>query len=245
MSCTFRHVVSLPGIEPNDPPTEGAATAAAFPEPSAEERAYTQACLAKPRPRPPLSPFDTQFWKGGVALSKHGDGSYAFENQEIVSIYPPDFTQPPPPPEMASYAHTTRWGHVVVQQRSQRGCTAAALNMLLLDHKRKPNILALQTWNGRRVELISMILRQAGLNVLESQTAAKSLSILEELLSKYGPAIVSIDTPSTQGHVIVVDALFNTGALIREPYHGWNMLITRQALQNALDSAPIIQVQQQ
>ncbi len=122
-------------------------------------------------------------------------------------------------------------GRPIIQQQATRGCTYAAAAMLLHQHHRTFSISALKTTNLGDDRLIRRALSTAGLTPIK--TRCSNLEKLANAVSKRGSAIVSVGRCKSGGHVIIVDAVTDTSVLIRDPYHGWEIEISRGAFENS------------
>lgn len=133
-------------------------------------------------------------------------------------------------------------GRAVVHQPGARSCTAAVTAMLILDMGAKASCRALDSRNLGQLETKLMDIREAGLKPVTTQVA--DVEGLDAQIRKLGPAIVSVGG-EVGGHVMVVDSvdLVNKTARIREPFHGWSITITLDALKKRihLGNEPIIQ----
>jgi hypothetical protein len=122
-------------------------------------------------------------------------------------------------------------GRHILLQSGQRGCTAGAVAMLLLDHGRRPDPRDFQEANFEKCERMAEQIRRAGLSV-HLTPGRMNAHELERLLAARGPGIVGVVTEEAGGHVIMLDAVaLKEGiAVIRDPFHGWQIRITLEAL---------------
>lgn len=139
------------------------------------------------------------------------------------------------------YATYTTNRKAIVQQQAARGCTAATAAMLILDHGRLPNVNGLRERNLGNTDDQVRDLEVAGLTA--KLTKAATLDELERAIRKNGSAIVSI-SGSIGSHVVVVDEVSAVGVRLRDPYHGWEIIVTRAAFERewGLLKEEIIQV---
>lgn len=216
--------------------------------PTAAEREFTQRSLVK-RPIPPLSGRDTIRVAPGMPLeSEHGIGKI-FENYDIVCIFPSlettdvglnhDLRQRI---TFAIQAHKTRLGYWVIQQQNQRGCTGGCTNMLRKDHGKKVDLQSLFEWNCRKPKLIIRNLEEVGLTVVVTEIGKRDLNGLEQRVHQRGSAMVELNGSEFGSHSIIVDEIAEQNALIREPYHGWQLLVEKNALQWHLSGGEIFQI---
>lgn len=134
------------------------------------------------------------------------------------------------------FAYYTDHGKAIIQQQATRGCTAAVIAMLVMDHGRKPDIEALHTTNLGTDETQASALKKAGLSAIT--TSVRDLSELRALIAKNGSAVVS-----GRGHVIVVDDIAKdlSTVRLRDPYHGWEITVTQKAFLEGWDKSPVMQ----
>ena len=218
--------------------------------PSEAERAFTAECLAL-RPFPALSAFDTVLAAPGHPLeSEHGIGKI-FEDEEIVCIFPPlerevmghrsDFRKAAGAPPVPILAERTKFGFWVIQQQGQRGCATACM-MLRKDHGIAVDMRSLLMWNCRSIELSIKNLREEGLLVPDSTVGHGNLEELRALVARRGSALITIKGEEFGSHVIIVDGVGAENALVREPYHGWQCLVTNEALRGYLCGSMVVQI---
>ncbi|MGO0305698.1 cysteine peptidase family C39 domain-containing protein [Endozoicomonas acroporae] len=119
----------------------------------------------------------------------------------------------------------------IIQQQATRGCTYAAAAMLMHQHHRTFSVSALKSTNLGNDRLIRRTLSTAGLTPIK--TRCSNLEKLANAVYKRGSAIVSVGRCKSGGHVIIVDAVTDTSVLIRDPYHGWEIEISRDAFENS------------
>ena len=135
------------------------------------------------------------------------------------------------------HAYKTSYGTSVIQQQGLRGCPAGAASMLIQDHGKKVSITDLIRSNlGDDNTVIGMI---TNADLIHHYTPKLSLKELPQLLSAHGPAIVGIWDPILFGHYIIVDAIVDGKAWIRDPFHGWAITVTLEALKKRSPTSAI------
>lgn len=183
------------------------------------------------RAYPPLSVADTVKAHGG---SIHGQAEL-FEDHEIIL---PILARAVEPPKIAKGVN----GKAVIQQQATRGCTAACVAMLQADHGKAVDWDELMLCNLGDIDTMRWSLEASGLKVLTERI--ESFDQLQEQIRLNGPAIVSVNTGYGSHRIIVDSIAFDQfSAIIREPYHGWQITVTGKALKTALElPSTIIQI---
>jgi hypothetical protein len=141
-------------------------------------------------------------------------------------------------------AKLTRNGKWVIQQQGRTACTAAVTAMLIKDHYKPIHIENLQS-EIRRDEDVIRDLEQAGLTPIHNKyerEPADKMDVLQKEIEKSGSAIVTINHEGVGNHAIIVDKITNDGVSIRDPYHGWAIMVKRDAFAASLVLTEIIQV---
>ena len=124
----------------------------------------------------------------------------------------------------------------IILQQATRACTAAVAWMLITDKYRGANVY----WRDREAELkrnyfvgesnketIDTNTFHAGLKAIDTEFS--TIDDLRKLLARNGPAIVTVES-GIGDHVVIVDSIKENGnAIIRDPYHGWMVEVTRDA----------------
>ena len=116
----------------------------------------------------------------------------------------------------------------VIQQQAARGCSYATAAMLILQHNGNFSVSDLLTSNIRSDKSILMALSKAGLSPFKSRFA--NIGGLTHAVNQYGSAIVPVDLESGI-HFVIVDEVKDTSVLIRDPYHGWEVDVLRNAFE--------------
>jgi hypothetical protein len=195
--------------------------------------------MSKPQNRttPPISIHDTIMMIDGKIESVHGTGELFCDNEiiEKLNIIKEKKIGP------GVYAKYTKHGKAIIQQQATRGCTAAAAAMLMKDNGKLPDIRELRLRNLGSTENQTRDITKAGLKTIVSST--HHLSDLKALLAKNGSAIVDVNG-KLGGHVIVVDHISDDLSQIRlrDPYHGWEITVTKEAFLKEWSGGQAIQV---
>lgn len=187
---------------------------------------HDQADEANPvqtRRKPPLSLVDTMISVNDGMISAHPSADL-FSDDEIVEKLP-----------ILQRIHQenvvirfTEHGKAIILQQAQRGCTAAAAAMLIMDHGKTPNLKELRYRNlGSSQEEIRDI-EKAGLKALEVKV--DNLTELGSEIRKNGSAIVTL-YGAIGAHVVVVDEVLESDQRVRlrDPFHGWEITVTSAA----------------
>lgn len=206
----------------------------------------------KNRRHPPLSQVDTvRVDHLGKTASAHGQGDL-FKDKEIVEVHqvvdkqlisndPPEKKPQDNNFELSNpfathfspvYVEYSNNRKAIIQQQAIRGCTAAAAAMLIVDMGGQCNVDTLRMRNLGDKDHICRDIRKAGFTPLLTERV-KSISQIRKAIEENGPAIVSIDG-ELGGHVIVVDYIDDKIARLRDPYHGWEISVSIQALRKRI-----------
>lgn len=203
------------------------------------------------REYPPLSIADTIIVVNGQTQSEHGEGDDLFLSSEIKKKHSfvraekigkkQHFSLMTKQESSPLFAFFTEHGKWVIQQQATRGCTAAATQMLIKDHGGKVDASALRLRNLGSDETMVKDIRKAGLEPLVTKNV-RDLKQVQDLVNQNGSAIISIGG-ELAGHVLIVDALLQDSARIRDPYHGWEITVTRSALEKRFSAGnDVIQI---
>jgi len=122
-------------------------------------------------------------------------------------------------------------GKAVIQQQAVRSCVPTCVAMIALDHGKEPNLDLLFDVNLSNSESEHQWLRKAGL-VPKSILVDKTDRLKGYLES--GPLLLGVST-NIGGHEIILDALDEKKATIRDPYHGWRIDVKRAAFEDLLE----------
>ncbi len=143
------------------------------------------------------------------------------------------------------YANYTKHGKAIIQQQGVRGCTAATAAMLIMDNCTEDNIKvdvnALRTRNIGNDDYQLQDIEKAGFTPEMNQ--ASNLFELRNLIIKNDSAIVTV-CGRIGGHVIIVDEISEDLSQIRlrDPYHGWEITVTKDAFLNEWRGGNVIQI---
>lgn len=195
---------------------------------------------------PPLSQVDTIMMVSGVIKSVHGDGTEKlFTDQEILKLHPSIRRVDIGNNIQVDIVENNK---VVIQQQATRGCTAAAAAMLIHDAGKNVDLSSLQQTNLGNTKSIVSSIEKADLTpvVTELNTTNNSkelLKQLQQLLRKNGSAIVST-SHDIGSHVVVVDHISDNlnEVRLRDPYHGWDITVTKEAFMRGFHGGDIIQL---
>lgn len=202
------------------------------------------------RKTPPLSDlgYDTVIIVNGKIQSAHPDVKF-IPDEEIVKVYDfiPEKQKQVKEGECSVSIDFTINGKAVIQQQAKRGCTAAVSAMLIYDNDKKFALEDLLSRNLGQNDTILYDIEKAGLEPTEERIEnANPIVSLKQAIEKAGSAIITVTDESIGGHVIMVDHidLEKNIARIRDPYHGWEIDITLEALQKRFrPKENIIQIQ--
>lgn len=182
----------------------------------------------------------------GVIKSVHGDGTEKlFTDQEILKLHPSIRRVDIGNNIQVDIVENNK---VVIQQQATRGCTAAAAAMLIHDAGKNVDLSSLQQTNLGNTKSIVSSIEKADLTpvVTELNTTNNSkelLKQLQQLLRKNGSAIVST-SHDIGSHVVVVDHISDNlnEVRLRDPYHGWDITVTKEAFMRGFHGGDIIQL---
>ena len=132
----------------------------------------------------------------------------------------------------------------IIQQQNPRGCTYAAVAMLILEHSGDTRSISMEELRDSyldQAELRTQKISAAGL-CPRITPCTKNLDWLAERIKENGSAIVGVKVPS--GHVVVVDHISDTSVRLRDPYHAWDVEVIKPAFENSLiEAESIIQIE--
>lgn len=191
---------------------------------------------------PPLSTYDTFVARRISKISSvHGQATVFFDS-EIISIHPVVHSIPLKAHSIgpSPCVDFTDHGKAIIQQQAVRGCTAATAAMLIRDHGGPVDLFKLESTNIGTTEKMCRMIEQARLTPTISQLSA-NLDELASAISNNGPAIITL-LDYSGGHSIIVDAIDEETARIRDPYHGWEITIRKDALARRYQGGDVIQI---
>lgn len=157
--------------------------------------------------------------------------SLSFSDEAIVGLIP---LTPPEEGAPAYFRGKTPDGKVVFQQTAVRRALSAALAMLISDRLGR---LSPPLWQIRSIDSAERELEEVGLKAVVSTTPA-SLDRLKMQLASFGPLTLSVHN-GIPGQDIVIDSIEEVGA-IRDPYHGWAVEISLEALLKSIQFVGVV-----
>jgi hypothetical protein len=197
-----------------------------------------ECATSQKRKIPPVSFHDTV--RPVSLVSVHGTGEL-FLDCEIVEKL--DIVRVEVIKDSLIYAYYTRNGKAIIQQQGTRACTAATAAMLIMDNGGTPDVSQLKSRNlGLDVDILRD-LETARLGFIRQTVDTNDLEWLRNLIRRGGSCIVSL-TGSLGQHSIVVDEVSDDLATVRlrDPYHGWEITVTREAFLKEWKGGKAIQV---
>ena len=125
--------------------------------------------------------------------------------------------------------------------------------MLIMDNGVLPSAENIMNSEGETSREIAGIIKDAGLEPLQTFVTSLGIPMLRQKILQNGPAIVSIlpNPESATGHAIIVDEISSdySRVRLRDPWHGWDLVAKASAFdrvwKNAVKRAPqdvIVQV---
>ncbi|MEI8300023.1 MAG: cysteine peptidase family C39 domain-containing protein [Chlamydiota bacterium] len=137
------------------------------------------------------------------------------------------------------YIKYTRHAKPIIAQQSMRGCTAAAVAMLLKEHGKFMDFKVLRQTNlAPPQRMIQWIQAQ---HLIPLSTKISSLNEAAALLKTHGSIILTI-RGDFGIHTIVLDYLSANNARVRDPYHGWEVTVYRDGLEKHFLEGEVIQI---
>lgn len=163
------------------------------------------------------------FWKSSslaTRLTSEHALALSFQDDEIVKVLPFRIEMPPETPFIKGWVNKNRF---IILQRGMRGCVEACACMILSNHL-KTQISPESTSLGDD-EDIERKIRSYSRTPLISWV--NNLKELDDRLNESGPACIPIH--SVGSHEVVVDEVAENGVHIRDPYHGWAVVVTHES----------------
>lgn len=155
----------------------------------------------------------------------------SFSDDAIIGLVP----LTPPEKETPSYFRgKTPDGKVVFQQAFVRRSLSAALAMLISDHAGR---LSPPLWGIRSIDSAERELEEAGVRAIVSRVPP-CLHRLKMQLASFGPLILSVYN-GIPGQDIVIDSIEKVG-VIRDPYHGWAIELSLEALLESIRFVDVV-----
>jgi hypothetical protein len=181
------------------------------------------------RSHPRLGETDTYIEKNGKTVSGHGAGRF-LRDKEILRVLPFARVEQREGIEIGYLED----GKPVIQQQGLRGCAAAAAAMLIVDYGRPFDGYAVRTSNPGDDDSIRLDIERAGLVPITAEAASMEMLALQ--LERCGSATVSAGDRELGSHAVVVDDvdLAASRAQLRDPFHGWALIIPLNAFRRRL-----------
>jgi|GEM_PF-5259076 len=122
-------------------------------------------------------------------------------------------------------------GGWVIFQQGETGCTAGASAFLMMDRGITPDVTTLKTRTATHLEhsIVPDLQAKSLTPIKTSLRTHNTLVQLQGLIDANGPAAVRIRTGPGTAHAIVVDEISSAGVRLRDPWHGWDITITKAA----------------
>lgn len=118
----------------------------------------------------------------------------------------------------------------VIQQQTKSGSSAAVATMLIMDHEKEPDCYCLRSRTMTTVAQIIAEIQKSGLTTKSTNVPFSDLTQLRAAIEKDGSAIVAINGIEEIQYIIVDEISDDYEQVrIRDPYHGWEILITAEA----------------
>jgi|GEM_PF-3809372 hypothetical protein len=166
-----------------------------------------------------------------------------FKDEEIVEIHPvleTRFKKFSTDFEQALPIKFTRHQKAIILQQGLRSCTWAASAMLIADakgiEKIDPNLLYNSFGNKETIlyNLEAADLKASCLD-LKTDNSIVALMHVEKMVNSHGSLILEIwDHGGVEAHTLVIDALHQENVLLRDPFHGWQITVKKEALLSRL-----------
>jgi len=190
---------------------------------------------------------------------KDATGALIFKNRDILEVEVRPVGEFPHRFETLPVGFTAD-GRQVIQQSAMQGCVAAATNMVLMDFGRAPDLDRQYESHFDNDNVILKTLKKVGLHgeIVEFPrsfgSGGRELSSLEQLrviearvallerLTAAGKGVLLGDSSEIGAHQIVLDRFsYEQGhATIRDPLHGWSIVVRAKSLLPRLGSTAIV-----
>lgn len=189
---------------------------------------------------------DTMYTVPGERNYEHETKAKVFADSEILAVHlrPEEFDL-----RLVEGGDHVPFGRYdqrsVMQQIGWRGCVATSTAMLILDAGKVPSAHTIAMGNLSSDELVEHMLRSVGLKMFKVTLAhrpeGEALDILSQMTRFNGPAIIDLDC-EVGGHVVVLDQLDlkSNRARLRDPFHGWAISVSADALLKRLQLSSAI-----
>ncbi len=179
-----------------------------------------------------------QLRESSVIMSSHGCG-LSYKDSEIFGVVPLEGLNDE---EDTLYRGKTPEGKFVVSQNGVRGCVAGCASMIVSDalgRYVRPDAMNLGDSDN-----IRKIVQKNGLQ--HATTAVENFNQLKKALIQNGSACIGVKTVG--GHEVVIDKVLDGDRVqIRDPYHGWCVVVEKEAFIKSIRSFPLnlLQVSEQ
>lgn len=183
---------------------------------------------------PPLSSIDTVLVDPSTRqrASIHGSGSFVHDARELKRIS--ELKRIPASIDNVELSLTREGRHVLLQPGT-RACVLTVGAMMLLDQGRRPDWKQVAGSNLETQDDLRRFLERGGgkpiTTALPRGPLPARISRLAELIEKQGPAALEVGG-HLGGHQVLLDSvdLRENVAMLREPFHGWEIGIALDAL---------------
>jgi hypothetical protein len=129
----------------------------------------------------------------------------------------------------------TESGKHVILQQTVKSCVPTCMAMLILDHGKTPDYEAISSTYLAKIEQAIEWGKKAGLKCQKTVIPTEnSIELLSKRLAENGPGMLEVDHPTLRGHAIILDAIEDGHAVIRDPFHGWMVTIGVETLKTWL-----------
>lgn len=186
---------------------------------------------------PPIGPCDTicfDVLTGTIIPGKGRQNRDFFQDSDIVQKEPIVKTQMLE--KSLVEVRYTRHNKAILQQQARRACTAATAAMLILDHRKTPDLFQVKTRNLGNASDELRDLEKAQLRAVAVKI--QKFSELQNAVKKHGSVITGIGG-EIGSHSIVVDAISTDTVRLRDPYHGWEITVSKDAFTEKWDGDQI------
>jgi Papain-like cysteine protease AvrRpt2 len=136
----------------------------------------------------------------------------------------------------------TKDGRHVILQQAVASCVPTSVAMIVLDHGGKPNYESITGTHFADDDDAVNWIKEAGFSAkLTLLPVTDKIRTLSKCLKENGPGVLSISGKDIGGHDIVLDAIEDEIATIRDPFHGWCIDIRLDVL-NEIAGRSFIQI---
>jgi Papain-like cysteine protease AvrRpt2 len=132
----------------------------------------------------------------------------------------------------------TKDGRHVILQQAAASCVPTSVAMIVLDHGGKPDYNSIKETHFAEDEDAVNWIQKAGFSAkLTLLPHTDKIQTLSKCLKEYGPGALCIYGNDIGGHEIVLDAIEDDMATIRDPFHGWCIDIRLDVLKEIAGSS--------